>query len=71
LQQLKNGARAGKAGPRRAQSLSKTAIRYAVRAAASPHTGQRRDGDRIGFDPLVMIGPAQRHIGQHARFGVD
>ena len=32
---------------------------------------QSLDGDRVGLDPLVVIGPAQEHVGQHARFGID
>ena len=32
---------------------------------------ERLDGDRVGLDPLVVIGPAEQHIGQHPRFGID
>ena len=42
----------------------------ALRVDPAPR-GQRLDGDRVGLDPLVMIGPAEQHVGQHARFGID
>ena len=42
----------------------------ALRVDPAPRT-QRLDGDRVGLDPLVMIGPAEQHVGQHARFGID
>jgi hypothetical protein len=32
---------------------------------------ERLDGDRVGLDASVVIGPAEQHIGQHPRFGID